>query len=109
MGSRGADLFGDRCASGVVREPVHFVVGSFPRPAVGSVVGIAGGAGACGGIFIAGFAGFILQTTKSYVPLFLIAGTAYLVAFAIVQLISPSLRPARVAGVEESETEQSNQ
>jgi MFS transporter, ACS family, aldohexuronate transporter len=56
---------------------------------------MAGGAGACG------FAGFILQTTKSYVPLFLIAGTAYLIAFAIIQLISPSLRPARVEGVEE--------
>jgi nitrate/nitrite transporter NarK len=47
----------------------------FPQPAVGSVIGMAGGAGACG------FAGFILQTTKSYVPLFLIAGTAYLIAF----------------------------
>ena len=75
----------------------------FPRPAVGSVIGMAGGAGACGGIFIAAFAGFILQSTKSYVPLFLIAGTAYLVAFAIIQLISPSLRPARVAGLEEGE------
>jgi ACS family hexuronate transporter-like MFS transporter len=75
----------------------------FPRPAVGSVIGMAGGAGACGGIFIAGFAGFILQTTKSYVPLFLIAGTAYLIAFAVIQLLSPSLRPARVEGVEDSE------
>jgi ACS family hexuronate transporter-like MFS transporter len=71
----------------------------FPRPAVGSVIGMAGGAGACGGIFIASFAGFILQSTKSYVPLFLIAGTAYLIAFAIIQLLSPSLRPARVEGV----------
>ena len=76
----------------------------FPQPAVGSVIGMAGGAGACGGIFIAGFAGFILQTTKSYVPLFLLAGTAYLIAFGIIQLISPSLRPARIAGVEDSET-----
>jgi len=62
---------------------------------------MAGGAGACGGIFIATFAGFILQTTKSYVPLFLIAGTAYLIAFGIIQFISPSLRPARLAGVED--------
>lgn len=71
----------------------------FPQPAVGSVMGLAGGAGACGGLFIATFAGFILQSTHSYVPLFLIAGTAYLVAFAIIQLISPGLRPATVAGV----------
>ena len=71
----------------------------FPQPAVGSVIGMAGGAGACGGIFIATFAGFILQTTHSYVPLFLIAGTAYLVAFGIIQLLSPSLRPARIEGI----------
>jgi ACS family hexuronate transporter-like MFS transporter len=55
-------------------------------------------------VSIAGFAGFILQTTKSYVPLFLIAGTAYLIAFAVIQLLSPSLRPARVEGIEDSET-----
>jgi MFS transporter, ACS family, hexuronate transporter len=71
----------------------------FPQPAVGSVIGMAGGAGACGGIFIATFAGFILQTTHSYVPLFLIAGTAYLVAFAMIQLLSPRLEPARIEGV----------
>jgi ACS family hexuronate transporter-like MFS transporter len=73
----------------------------FPRPAVGSVIGMAGGAGACGGLFIAQFAGFILQTTKSYVPLFLIAGTAYLIAFGIIHLLSPRLQPARIEGVTE--------
>jgi ACS family hexuronate transporter-like MFS transporter len=71
----------------------------FPRPAVGSVIGMAGGAGACGGLFIAQFAGFILQTTKSYVPLFLIAGTAYLIAFGIIHLLSPRLQAARIEGV----------
>ena len=71
----------------------------FPQPAVGSVIGMAGGAGAFGGLFIAQFAGFILQTTKSYVPLFLIAGTAYLIAFGVIHLISPRLKPAQVAGI----------
>ena len=60
---------------------------------------MAGGAGACGGLFIAQFAGFILQTTKSYVPLFLIAGTAYLIAFGVIHLISPRLKPAQLAGI----------
>ena len=73
----------------------------FPRPAVGSVIGMAGGAGACGGLFIAQFAGFILQTTKSYVPLFLIAGTAYLIAFGVIHLLSPRLQAARIEGVTE--------
>ena len=77
----------------------------FPEPAVGSVIGMAGGAGACGGLFIATFAGFILQTTKSYVPLFLIAGTAYLVAFGIIQLLSPNLRPAQIEGIGDSHTQ----
>jgi MFS transporter, ACS family, aldohexuronate transporter len=78
----------------------------FPEPAVGSVIGMAGGAGACGGLFIATFAGFILQTTKSYVPLFLIAGTAYLVAFGIIQLLSPNLRPAQIEGIGDGSSDQ---
>jgi ACS family hexuronate transporter-like MFS transporter len=66
----------------------------FPRRAVGSVVGIGGMAGAIGGMFIAGAAGQILQRTHSYVPLFLIAGSAYLVALLLIQLLVPQLEPA---------------
>jgi ACS family hexuronate transporter-like MFS transporter len=65
----------------------------FPRRAVGSVVGIGGMAGAIGGMFIAGAAGQILQRTHSYVPLFLIAGSAYLVALLSIQVLVPQFEP----------------
>jgi MFS transporter, ACS family, aldohexuronate transporter len=66
----------------------------FPRHAVGSVVGFAGMWGAFGGMFIAKVTGYLLQTTGSYVPVFLIASSAYLVAFVVVQLLAPRLEPA---------------
>ncbi len=68
----------------------------FPRQAVGSVVGIGGTAGAVGGMVIAKITGYILQTTGSYLPVFIIAGTTYLVTLGIVHLLVPKLEPARV-------------
>ena len=46
----------------------------FPRPAVGSVVGFGGMTGAVGGMLIAKVTASILQTTGSYVPVFIMAG-----------------------------------
>ena len=66
----------------------------FPRQAVGSVVGFAGMWGAIGGMLIAKVTGYLLQATGSYVPVFLIAASAYLVALAIVQVLAPRLEPA---------------
>ena len=66
----------------------------FPRRAVGSVVGIGGMAGAVGGMLIALVVGEILERTGSYVPVFLIAGSAYLIALAVVHLLTPRLDPA---------------
>ncbi len=63
----------------------------FPRRAIGSVVGVGGMAGAIGGMVIATAAGFILEFTGSYVVLFLIAGSAYLIALAIFQALVPRL------------------
>ncbi len=68
----------------------------FPRQAVGSVVGIGGFAGAVGGMLIATFTGFLLQTTGSYLPVFLMAGSAYLLALLVVHLLAPRLEPARL-------------
>src|SRR5439155_2208226 len=68
----------------------------FPRRAVGSVVGIGGMAGAIGGMFNATAAGFILQRTHSYVPLFGIASTAYLIALLLIHGLVPQLEPARL-------------
>jgi len=68
----------------------------FPRRAVGSVVGIGGMAGAIGGMLIALVVGEILQRTGSYVPIFLMAGSAYLIALMVIHLLAPRLEPADV-------------
>ncbi len=67
---------------------------TFPRQAVGSVVGLGGMAGAVGGMLIAKLTGYILQATGSYVPVFLIAASAYLIALAVIHLLVPKLEPA---------------
>jgi ACS family hexuronate transporter-like MFS transporter len=72
----------------------------FPKQAVGSVVGIGGMAGAVGGMFIAKLVAYILQTTGSYVPIFAIAASAYLVALLIIHLLVPRLEPANLEAIE---------
>jgi MFS transporter, ACS family, hexuronate transporter len=69
---------------------------TFPRRAVGSVVGLGGMAGAVGGMMISIVVGEVLQRTQSYVPIFLIAGFAYLAALLVIQLLMPALAPARL-------------
>jgi ACS family hexuronate transporter-like MFS transporter len=69
----------------------------FPRAAVASVVGVGGFAGAVGGMLIANFVGFLLQATGSYVPVFLVAGSAYLLALAVVHVLAPRLEPAQLS------------
>lgn len=68
----------------------------FPRRAVGSVVGIGGMAGSIGGMLIASTVGLILQYTGSYFSIFVIAGSAYLIALALIHLLAPRLEPADV-------------
>lgn len=70
----------------------------FPRQAVGSVIGFAGMAGAVGGMLIAKITGYVLQATGSYVPVFLIAASAYLVTLLVVHLLVPRLEPVRLDG-----------
>ena len=66
----------------------------FPRGAVASVVGFGTLMGTIGGMGIAKMVGYILQRTGSYVPIFILAGTAYLVALAFVQILAPRLERA---------------
>jgi ACS family hexuronate transporter-like MFS transporter len=66
----------------------------FPRTAVGSVVGFGTLLGTLAGMLIAKVVGYVLQRTGSYVPIFLIAGFAYLVALGFVQLLAPRLERA---------------
>ena len=66
----------------------------FPRAAVASVVGIGGTAGAIGGVLLQKAAGYIVTWTHSYFLMFMIAGTMYLIALGIIQLMTPKLAPA---------------
>lgn len=68
----------------------------FPSRAVGSVTGIGGMAGAVGGMLIAKIVGYVLEWTASYLIPFLIAATAYLLALALIHLLSPRLEPAKL-------------
>jgi MFS transporter, ACS family, hexuronate transporter len=69
----------------------------FPAPAVGSVVGMGGMAGAIGGMLIAEVVGHALQWTGSYMIPFVMAGSAYLVALFLIHVLAPKLEPARIA------------
>ena len=69
----------------------------FPRRAVASVVGIGGFGGACAMMFFGTFVGFILKmTNNNYSPVFLLAGSAYLIAILTIQLLVPNLSPANL-------------
>jgi ACS family hexuronate transporter-like MFS transporter len=68
----------------------------FPQGAVASVVGFGTLLGTIAGMFIAKMVGYILQRTGSYVPIFILAGTAYLVALAFVQILAPRLERAEI-------------
>jgi len=62
----------------------------FPKQAVGSVVGIGSMFGAIGGVLFAASTG-IIRVKFGYVPLFAIAGSAYLIALLLIHLLAPKL------------------
>lgn len=65
----------------------------FPRAAVGSVTGIGGMAGSAAGSLFAVFIGYVLQFTHSnYASLFVIAGSAYLLALLVIVVLAPGLK-----------------
>lgn len=64
----------------------------FPRKAIGSVVGLGGTFGAIGGMLIATATGIILEITGSYLIIFMIAGSLYLVALFIINLLVPEIK-----------------
>jgi MFS transporter, ACS family, hexuronate transporter len=70
---------------------------TFPAHAVASVVGMGGMAGAIGGMLIAKIVGYVLQWTGSYMIPFFMAGFAYLIALAAIQLLAPRLDPVKVS------------
>ncbi len=65
----------------------------FPKEAVASVVGIGGTCGSLMAMVFSESAGTILQRTGSYWSLFLISGSAYIVALGIIQWLVPRMDP----------------
>lgn len=75
----------------------------FPKKMVASVTGIGGMAGAIGGILIAWFAGVLFEYYKStgnleigYYIMFFICGSAYIIAWLIMHMLTPTMRPVRI-------------
>jgi MFS transporter, ACS family, hexuronate transporter len=68
----------------------------FPRAAVGSVVGIGGMLGAVGGMVFSKYIGKVLEEIGTYTPIFIIAGSAYLVALLVVHILTPKMEPVKV-------------
>jgi ACS family hexuronate transporter-like MFS transporter len=66
----------------------------FPKAAVGSVVGIGAMAGAVTGFTAQRVTGYIVQV--SYLPCFIYAGSAYLVALLLIHVLAPKLAPAKL-------------
>jgi ACS family hexuronate transporter-like MFS transporter len=70
---------------------------SFPRQAVGSVIGTGGMAGAVGGVTFAVVTGVLLQLRPGdYTLNFIIAGSIYLVTLVLIQVLVPQLRQVDV-------------
>ena len=68
----------------------------FPKHAVGTIVSYGGMAGSIGGMLFSTGAGFILQFTGSYMSLFIISGSAYLLALGIFQLLVPKIKSIEI-------------
>jgi nitrate/nitrite transporter NarK len=82
----------------ILRETWAFTLGRdvFPKQAVASVVGFGGTAGAVGGMLMSKYAGWVLDSIGSYTPIFVVAGTVYLLALAVIHVLSPRMEAVRL-------------
>lgn len=75
---------------------------TFPRFAVGSVVGFGGMAGAIGGLLMSEGVGRVLKSAvkahgeSAYMPMFLVASGMYLITLLIIHVLVPRLTAARI-------------
>ncbi|HZZ27177.1 MAG TPA: MFS transporter [Pirellulales bacterium] len=63
----------------------------FPRRAVGSIVGLGTFTGGMGGFILQVSAGIIIEWTHNYLAIFALAGSSYIVAVLIIQLLVPRI------------------
>jgi ACS family hexuronate transporter-like MFS transporter len=73
---------------------------TFPKRAIGSMVGLGGMAGSLGGILFPLYTGYLLDRAQAagdaaggYTALFALCGSVYLVAFVVNHLLSPKFEP----------------
>jgi ACS family hexuronate transporter-like MFS transporter len=64
-----------------------------PRRAVGTVAGLVGLGGAMGGVVLGQTAGWLLDHGFSYTPVLLIAGSLHVLAFVVICVMIPRVRP----------------
>jgi MFS transporter, ACS family, hexuronate transporter len=65
----------------------------FPKNAVASVVSLGTAAGSIGGMILLTSTGYIVTATGSYMVLFIICGSAYLVALGLMTLLTAKAKP----------------
>jgi ACS family hexuronate transporter-like MFS transporter len=68
----------------------------YPIQAVGTMVGLSGFAGAIGGALGASFVGLVLQFSGSYMLIFLIASTMYLLAWLLLKFMIPHISQIKI-------------
>lgn len=68
----------------------------FPKRVVGSVTGLGGMIGAVGGIVLFTITGKVVKATGNYLPIFVMASVAYLIALAIIHALVPKMEQAKI-------------
>jgi ACS family hexuronate transporter-like MFS transporter len=64
-----------------------------PKQSVGTVAGVVGLGGALGGIVLGQIAGYLRDHHHSYGPILVIAGSLHVLAFILICLVIPTIRP----------------
>jgi ACS family hexuronate transporter-like MFS transporter len=64
-----------------------------PKRAVGTLAGLVGFGGAMGGVVLGQLAGYLLDHGFSYTPVLVIAGSLHVIAFILICLTIPKIRP----------------
>lgn len=65
----------------------------FPKSAVASVVGLCGMAGALAATLFAVLVGLVLEHMKTYAPILIFCGGAYIIAWLVLHILVPKIRP----------------
>ena len=76
----------------------------FPKSAVGAVAGLVGFGGAMGGVVFGQAVGYLLDHGFGYGVVFAVAGSLHVLAFAIICVAIPNIRPLVLAPPRESAT-----